>query len=116
LRVGAPDVGGIDIYLDRVAIRVVEVDALRHRVILDRVDPDAERVEVRFGPAKIIDRVADLESDMVLTGAVRRRVRRVRSERHDGEVMVVAESEERHRWRVPPGRNLQPENLGVEAL
>ena len=68
LRVGAPDVGGIDVHLDRVAVRVVEVDALRHRVILDSVDPDAERVEVRFGPAKIIDRVARLESDMVQTG------------------------------------------------
>jgi hypothetical protein len=46
LRVGAPDVGGIDVHLDRVAVRVMEVDALRHRVILDRVDRDAERVEV----------------------------------------------------------------------
>ena len=61
LRVGAPDVGGIDVHLDRVAVRVVEVDALRHRVILDRVNRDAERVEVLFGPAKIIDRVAGLE-------------------------------------------------------
>src|ERR1043165_2066019 len=80
LRVGAPEAGGIDVHLDRVAVRVVEVDALRHRVILDRVDRDAERVEVLFGPAKIIDRVAHLESDMVQTGAVRRRVRRAGSQ------------------------------------
>ena len=116
LRVGAPDVGGIDVHLDRVAVRVMEVDALRHRVILDRVDRDAERVEVLFGPAEIIDRVAGLESDMVQTGAVRRRVRSAGSQCHDGEVMVVPESEERHRRCVPPGRDPQPENLGVEAL
>jgi hypothetical protein len=40
----------------------MEVDALRHRVILDRVNRHAERVEVRLGPAKIIDRVAGLKA------------------------------------------------------
>jgi hypothetical protein len=43
LRVGAPEVGGIDVHLDR-------------------ADRDAERAEVLFGPAKITGRVAGLEA------------------------------------------------------
>lgn len=94
LRVSPPDVRGIDVNLNGVAVRVGDVKARDNGVVDDLADGDIVRRKVIAGCSKVVDRVADSERYVQQTRRRGRRFRAVFAEHHDGEVVVVAEREE----------------------
>ena len=79
-------------------------------------DLDALRLQVSLGAAQVVGRVSDLERDMEQPGAVRGGRRRVGTDSDDREVVVIAEREERHPCFVGTRRDIEAEDVGIEAL
>ena len=46
---GAPDIGTVDVELDLIAVRVGDVDALRHDVVRNPADANVGVLEMLFG-------------------------------------------------------------------
>ena len=95
LRVGAPDVRDVGVQLDCIAVGIFEVDAVRHRVVGDHRDLDAEGLEARLRLTQLVGRIADLERNVEEARTVRRRIRSV------GPTAMIAKS-----WWLPSVKNV----------
>ena len=67
-----PDVRGVDVDLERIAVGVIEVERLRH-LMVHRMRFDAVRLEVCLRLAQLVEALADLECYVKEPRRLRRR-------------------------------------------
>ena len=95
---------------------VAKVERLRDGVVGDGVDTHSRRLQLRLHLLQLLQRFAHLEGQVIQAGRVGRGVGRIFAHLQESEVVVIAQSEERHGRGGVPGRNGNTKNAVVKGL